>query len=104
MFLLCSQRNLSFQNEIWSGFSSVHEIESTRMDQGLIELPKLATGKPLEKIGRSTVNLLCWDIERHSFFIAVERRWVIEWIGLCMNIDFAMISLMELLILRYIYT
>ena len=43
------QRNHSYQREIWSGSSFVHEIESTRMDHGQIELPKLGTGKPLEK-------------------------------------------------------
>lgn len=52
------QRNHSFQNEIWNGSSSVLGIESTRMAREQIEPPKLATGKPLEKIERLFANLL----------------------------------------------
>lgn len=43
------QRNRFFQDEIWSGFSSVQGIASTQMDQEQIELQKLGIGKPLEK-------------------------------------------------------
>ena len=49
---LQSQRNHFFQNEIWSGFSSVPGTESTRMAREQIELLKLATGRPLEKTGK----------------------------------------------------
>lgn len=52
------QRNRFYQDEIQNGFSIVHGIESTQMDQEQIELPKLATGKPLEKRERLCVSLL----------------------------------------------
>jgi hypothetical protein len=58
------QRNHSFLNEIWNGSSSVLGIESTQMAHEQIEPPKLATGKPLEKIGRLSVRLLLLGIGR----------------------------------------
>lgn len=100
------QRNLSYQREIWNGFSSVHGIASTQMGHGQIELPKVDTGKPPEKTGRLCARSLVihsllpvplwvlWQWQgtvRPLFSIVEEPPWVIEPTGSCMSIASPMI-------------
>jgi len=63
------QRSLSFQNGIWNGFSFVHGIASTQMDQEQIELLKLGIGKPLEKTERWCASLI------HPMLQGTARPW-----------------------------
>lgn len=67
MFLL--QKNHSFLDVTWNGSSSVHVIESIQMAQEQTELLKLATGRPLEKTGRLSVNPLSLGTARPLFSI-----------------------------------
>lgn len=70
------QRNHFCQKEIQNGFFIARAIESTQMDQEQIELPKLATGKSLEKRERWCPNVLhplSLVAAKHLFSILVGR-------------------------------